>query len=88
LGGEVKELNLTLRQGQIVEAIRLKSTPEDRIMIDKLLNLQFEVSDVENICSIINNEFMMEGILPNYEPNEYGVELESLLDMVNRIRIE
>jgi hypothetical protein len=29
----------------------------------------------------------MHGLLPNYEPNEYGLELEALLNIVNRPRL-
>ncbi|KFI25662.1 hypothetical protein CG50_04915 [Paenirhodobacter enshiensis] len=45
-------------------------------------------SEIDILCDLINAEFMMEGILPTYEPNEYGVELESLLDLINRSRLK
>lgn len=44
-------------------------------------------SDIGALCDVINAEFMMEGILPNFEPNEYGLELEKLLDVINRPRL-
>lgn len=41
-------------------------------------------SEIDALCGLINVEFMMEGILPTFEPNEYGLELEKLLDLINR----
>ena len=44
-------------------------------------------AEIDVICGLINAEFMMEGILPTFEPNEYGLELEGLLDLINRPRL-
>ncbi|WP_162979219.1 hypothetical protein [Pseudomonas aeruginosa] len=45
------------------------------------------VDDVDELCELISNEFMMKGIEANFEPNNYGLELEALLDAVNRDRL-
>ncbi|MYN40410.1 hypothetical protein GTP55_13605 [Duganella sp. FT109W] len=81
------KIDLTLRQIQIVESIKSKSELKDQMMLDKLLKGETDFNDIENLCLIINGEFLMEGILPSFEPNPYGLELESLLDSVNRARI-
>ncbi|WP_332856472.1 hypothetical protein [Duganella sp. S19_KUP01_CR8] len=82
------KIDLTLRQIQIVESLKSKSELTDQIMLDKLLTEEVDFNDIENLCLIINGEFLMEGILPSFEPNPYGLELEGLLDSVNRARIQ
>lgn len=42
---------------------------------------------VDQLCNWINNEFMMRGLAENDQPNEYGLQLEQLLDVVNRLRL-
>lgn len=44
-------------------------------------------NEVEVLCSLISNEFMLNGITESFEPNDYGKELEELLDAVNKIRV-
>jgi len=36
---------------------------------------------------MINDEYLLEGVGKNYVPNSYGIELEELLDVINRPRI-
>jgi len=43
--------------------------------------------EIDVLCELISNEFMMNGILESFEPNEYGIELEALLDAINRSRL-
>jgi len=43
---------------------------------------------VDKLCEWISEEFLAIGLDEDYEPNEYGVRLESLLDEVNRRRGE
>ena len=43
--------------------------------------------DVDELCELISNEFLMSGIEEDFEPNSYGLELEALLDAVNRERL-
>lgn len=80
------KIELTKRQKEIVDTLHAKGTSIDQSLLEKLLNAELNFADIEPLCGIINNEFMMEGILPNFEPNAYGLELENLLDSVNRIR--
>ena len=39
------------------------------------------------LCDWINEEFMKNGLLDNFEPNKYGIVLENILDYNNRYRI-
>lgn len=81
------KIELTERHKVIVKTLRLKGSEEAQNMLGELENGRLTMVDVEELCNLINAEFLMEGILPNYEPNAYGLELEGLLDMVNRARI-
>lgn len=41
----------------------------------------------DEICIWINDEFMIRGLLDDATPNEYGTNLENLLDIINRRRL-
>lgn len=79
---------LNERQASILRSLCLKNNGENMHLFDYFNDGKLNLSEIEKLCSIINNEFMMEGILPSYEPNAYGLELESLLDLVNRQRAQ
>jgi len=79
---------LTARQQEIIAVLRTKEGGLNSSVFQKLERQQLELNDIEILCSIINNEYMMEGVLPNLEPNPYGVELERLLDLINRPRVK
>lgn len=81
------KIKLTEQQKAIVNSLRLKGPAESQNMLGELENGRVTVADIDELCTLINNEFLMEGILPNFEPNAYGLELEALLDVVNRPRI-
>lgn len=55
-------------------------------LADKLLNEKISSSDIDELCELISNEFMLNGIQESFEPNDHGRELERLLDAVNRGR--
>ena len=78
---------LTDRQKEIVNRLRLNDVEANAIAFDNLESGQMSVENIETLCSVINAEFMMEGILPSFEPNEYGIELENLLDVINGPRV-
>jgi hypothetical protein len=56
-------------------------------LADKLLNEKISSSEIDELCELISNEFMLNGIQESFEPNDYGRELERLLDAVNRGRL-
>jgi hypothetical protein len=43
--------------------------------------------ETDELCEMISNGFLMDGIEQDFEPNAYGRELEYLLDAVNRERL-
>lgn len=57
------------------------------LLAEKLINEIISPYEIDELCELISNEFMMNGIQESYEPNDYGRELEKLLDAVNRGRL-
>ena len=64
------------------------------VMIHKPSLLPWISSDVlyelkpnqyNELRSIVNDEFLLEGIAENFEPNEYGLKLEKLIDELGRL---
>ncbi|ALV30442.1 hypothetical protein [Pannonibacter phragmitetus] len=43
---------------------------------------------MDQLCEWINDEFMMHGLAVGESPNQYGVQLEQLLDVINRQRLK
>lgn len=78
---------LTDRQKEILSRLRVSDAGRNSTAFDHLERGEMDSSDIGALCDVINAEFMMEGILPNFEPNEYGLELEKLLDVINRPRL-
>lgn len=81
------KLTLTERQKEIVSSLRVKDEGKNSAAFDGLERGEMTFSEIDALCGLINAEFMMEGILPTFEPNEYGLELEKLLDLINRPRL-
>jgi hypothetical protein len=44
-------------------------------------------NEIEEICNIISNEFLLNGITESFEANAYGKELENILDIINKVRL-
>ena len=57
-----------------------------KLLPDKVLYGSISSSEIDELCELISNEFLMRGIEESFEPDSYGLELESLLDAVNRMR--
>ncbi|WP_199545305.1 hypothetical protein [Paraburkholderia kururiensis] len=81
------KLELTDRQKEIVNSLRIKDGGKNALAFDDLEKGEVTFSEIETLCGLINAEFMMEGILPTFEPNDYGLELERLLDVINKPRL-
>lgn len=81
-------VSLTNRQKEIIDRLRRIDAGANAIAFDNLENARMCMKNIETICDLINAELLMEGILPNFEPNAYGIELENLLDVINRLRVD
>lgn len=75
------------RQIEILQSLREKATEQKKVLLDQTLDQTLPVGDIETVCQLINDEYLMKGINPDYRPNDYGRELERLLDEVNRPRL-
>lgn len=77
---------LTSRQVEIIEGIFDDITLGE--FVKKIDNNQLSFAEIDQVCLVMNDEFLMKGILADYEPNEYGREIEDILDIVNRPRLK
>lgn len=59
----------------------------DAELLDDIICGRLCAKDIQRVCEIINDEYLMKGVEKNYSPNEYGRELESLLNKVNAPRL-
>jgi hypothetical protein len=78
---------LTKRQIEILESLQRGGSEHKKELLSRALREELPRADIEAVCQLINDEFLMRGINPDYSPNEYGRELEQLLDAVNRPRL-
>jgi hypothetical protein len=78
---------LTERQIEILKSLRHKTNEATKQLLDRAISGTLPRGKIEIVCQTINDEFLMKGIKEDYTPNEYGRELEGLLDVVNRPRI-
>jgi hypothetical protein len=68
---------------------RDKASGHERQLLENTLSNSLAKNDMETVIHIISNEFNLHGILDaNYNSNDYGRELEELLDFINRPRLE
>jgi hypothetical protein len=86
-GGSMRSPRFTDRQIEILKSLRDKATAQKKELLDQTLGETLHLSDIETVCQLINDEYLMKGINPDYNPNDYGRELERLLDAVNRRRL-
>lgn len=75
---------LTSAQWQLLSAL-CRSVGKFQISLaENFINSALSSNEIDELCVVISNEFMMSGIEETFEPNSYGRELELLLDSVNR----
>lgn len=77
---------LTNGQIQLLLALCFMAGEYQLAMAEKLLKGSLSSREADELCELISDEFMIGGIEEGFEPNSYGLELELLLDAVNRIR--
>ena len=78
---------LTDRDIAILRSLRENLTANDMELLDMAINNKLVMTDVQRVCEIINDEYLMKGIEDNYSPNGYGKELETLLNKINALRL-
>ncbi|MGX1184301.1 hypothetical protein AB7M29_001980 [Pseudomonas sp. F-14 TE3623] len=77
---------LTSAQWQLLVALCFLAGELQLELAEKLLHGSLSSSEIDELCELIFNEFLMNGIEESFEPNSYGLELELLLDAINRRR--
>lgn len=77
--------NLSNRQEEIIA--KLYGTASAPSLVQRILTEQLAVAEIEDVSLRINEEFLTHGLGLDYEPNEYGLELDALLEIVNRPRL-
>ena len=83
----MNEKYFTNRQIEILKNLEKEVDPQDMYLLTQAIEGLLPKNDIEAVCQIINNEYLMRGINESYSPNDYGKELESLIDIINRPRI-
>jgi hypothetical protein len=77
--------NLTKRQKAILTKVfKGKNVP---CLIRDIENNNLNFDQIEEACNLLGGEFLMNGIDENFEATSYGIEVEALLDVVNRPRL-
>lgn len=76
---------LTLSHQQIIATL---CGTDNSVIVSKIIDNRLTPNEIEELCGLISNEFMLNGITEDFEPTEYGKELEELLDVVNRMRLK
>ncbi|WP_019412033.1 hypothetical protein [Pseudomonas psychrophila] len=77
---------LTSAQWQLLIALCFLAGEVQLALAEKLFYGSLASGEIDELCELISNEFLMSGIEESFEPNSYGLELELLLDAVNRGR--
>ena len=79
---------LNFHQKNLIITLCSDGDVSKRSLAEKAINGMLTSDEVEELCNLISNEFMLNGITENFEPNDYGKELENLLDAVNKNRLK
>lgn len=77
---------LTDAQWQLLCLLCFLAGMRQKKIFDDLFESSSSSNDIDEICELISDEFLMHGLKEDFEPNNYGLELELLLDAVNRCR--
>jgi len=77
---------LNIHQQNLI--ISLCDGSSKQYLAEKAISGTLRSDEIEELCNMISNEFMLNGITENFEPNDYGKELEGLLDAVNKSRVQ
>ncbi len=75
---------MNTRQKALLRDVVAKRSPEHMKLIDELLSESIDYDGKLFLIELVNDEFLEEGINPDFSPNATGDELESLLDAINR----
>ena len=74
-------------QSLLLKVVR-KRNPNLLGLAKSILEGHYSSFGKASLCQLINEEFCENGVDQNFEPTQFGYELERLLDYVNRLHIK
>ena len=75
---------LKTHQAALLRNILLRRAPDYAHVVDNWAACRNEGSTLVMLCDILTDEFVECGLDSNSEPTKYGLEIEDLIDIVNR----
>lgn len=57
-------------------------------LVDRVKNGSASLEERQELIDLVNDEFINKGLNSDDEPNQYGIELERILDVLNEIPIK
>jgi hypothetical protein len=72
----------------MLKKLSCKASKKNKFFFENAIKNKLTMNNIDFLCKLINDEFIKNGIDENFEPNEYGHELENLLDEINRPRLQ
>ena len=82
VGAERFELSLQEASVHLLRDVVARRDPKLLLLLEP--GAQLTRSDVTALINVISDELVTTGFGERYEPTEYGLKLEALLDEVNR----
>jgi uncharacterized protein YydD (DUF2326 family) len=79
--------DITGREIVILKCLREKLNERGAELLENVISRTLATNGIQRVCEIINDEYLMKGIEEDYSPNEYGRDLENLLNKVNAPRL-
>lgn len=80
--------SLTEEQTQLLLSLCRAAGAHSLFLAERLMNSSITSHQIDELCELISNEFILNGLEENFESNDYGRRLEYLLDAVNRGRLQ
>lgn len=79
---------LTDGQMQLLSILCTSGVERHLFLLKKFLDHTLASNEADQLLELISNEFLLNGIEESFEPNNYGLELELLLDDVKRAYVQ
>ena len=83
--GWTMKQKLTNRQIEIVK--KVFPGADFNSFIARIEGDDLHLQEIEMVCLALNNEFLMNGIDENFEATSYGMQIEDVIDIINRPRL-
>lgn len=81
-------IQLNERQVSLLSNILASSDKSNLMVLDSLTNNLFAPIERQILLGLVEEELTAKGFGPDSEPTSYGLELEALIDVLNRPNIK